>query len=287
MRSALRARLGQYEIVVGLFTSFFLLAFFCAPAGSLGATSSPASVSSNSSRSLHVSAAPDAVRHPDAPRWPFLRLVGVLLTGVIISAARLARQFRQFWGLGVFTNFYAVLFLILSAGVCGIPMTAENALGSIPHLESLSPWIADLSGILAALILPAIRFKSETPPATDKSVRDLPGASSNPVLAVIQDAICDRLLERMQIEIVAASSRYDWDTIKRAANRALDGEMTAKRLQDKEYYAERQAIYILRPNPDALVDSSNKYQALLRFLRWCKFRQLRRNLDAAAREAQT
>lgn len=287
MKPVLQTRVGRYEIAVGLFTSFFLLAFFCAPAGSLGATSSPATVSGNSSRSLHLSAAPDSVRHPDAPRWPFLRLVGVLLTGVIISAARLARQFRQFWGLGVFTNFYAVLFLILSAGVCGIPMTAEDALGSIPHLESLSPWIADLSGILAALILPAIRFKSETAPTADKSVRDLPGASSNPVLAVIQDAICDRLLERMDTEIMAASRRYDWNTIKRAASRALDGEMTAKRLQDKEYNDERQAIDILQPNSDALVDSSNKYQALLRSMRWCKFRQLRRNLDAAAREAQT
>src|ERR1700722_12697372 len=96
-----------------------------------------------------VSAARAAPQQPSPDDAPFhyLRLVAVLCSGLVISAARLARKFRRFWGLGVFANPYAVLFLIFGVGVCGVPVTSEGALKTLPFLGSLGPWIADLSGI--------------------------------------------------------------------------------------------------------------------------------------------
>jgi len=207
---------------------------------------------------------------------------------LVISAARLARKFRRFWGLGIFTNLYAVLFLIFGVGLCGIPVTSESALSSLPYLGSVGPWIADLSGIILTLILPAIRLKPQAAPEGDSQVRDLEGgSSSNPILAVIEDAIRDRILERMQLEVVAASRRYDWDTIKLAARRALEEEMTIRPLGREEYDAVRQSIESFQADADSRLDSDNKYTALLRLLRWCSFKRLRGGLDAAAREAQS
>ena len=225
---------------------------------------------------------------PNAPGWPFVRLIAVLLSGLVINAARLARKFRRFLGLGVFTSPYAVLFLIFGIGVCGIPVTSESALSAIPSLKSLAPWIADLSGIIVALILPAIRLKPQARPAGESQVRDLEAASSsNPILAVIEDAIRDHILEHMQLEVVAASRSYDWETIKLAALRALEEEMTIRPLGREEYDAMRQSIESFQADADSRLDSRNKYEAMLRLLRWCSFKRLRRGLDVAARETRS
>lgn len=275
-------------LVLGILVFLILI---CTPTAGLvqtggGSSMAASSVSSTSTGAIgsQAVAAPPA---PSAPQWPFLRVVTVLLSGLVISAARLARQFRRFWGLGVFTNVYAVLFLIFGVSVCGIPVTSEGALSSIPHLEFLGPWIADVSGIIVAVILPIIHLKPQAPPAAGSQVRDLEGvSSSNPVLAVIEDGIRDRILVRMQAEIVAASRRYDWDTIKLAAHRALEEEMTIRPLEHEQYDAVRQSIESFGPDPDSRVDSRKKYEALLQLLRWCSFKRLRRGLDAAVREAE-
>jgi len=225
---------------------------------------------------------------PNATPFPFLRLVAVLCSGFVISAARLASKFRRFWGLGVFTNPYAVLFLIFGVGLCGVPVTSEGALKAVPFLGSMGPWIADLSGIAVALILPAIRFKSQERAAGDSQVRDLEGGStSNPILAVIEDAIRDRILQRMQKEVVEACRRYDWGTIKLAAGRALEEEMTIRPLSDEKYAAARQSIENFQSDPDPHLDSRNKYAALIGLLRWCSFNRLRSGLDVAAKETES
>lgn len=202
----------------------------------------------------------------------------------MISAARLARKFRRFWGLGVFANPYGVLFLIFGVGLCGIPVTSESALSSLPHLTSLGPWIADLSGIILTLVLTAIHFKPQAGSEGDSPVRDLEApSSSNPILAVIEDAIRDKILARMQSEIVAASRRYDWETIKLASRRVLEEEMTIGRLGREEGDAAVRSVDAFQAVADSRVDSSNKYAALVRLLGWCSFSRLRDSL-AAARE---
>jgi len=274
-----------------LFTLIFFVILVSAPRAGLSQESggSPAAAPVTIPTNPGASSASPPTRPqlaPDAANRPFLRLVAVLCSGLVISAARLARKFRRFWGLGVFTNLYAVLFLIFGVGLCGIPVTSESALSSLPH--SLGLWIADLSGIIVALVLPAIRLKPQARPAGDSQVRDLEGgSSSNPILAVIEDAIRDRILERMQLEVAAASRRYDWDTIKLASRRALEEEMTIRPLGREEYDAVLQSIETLQANPDPRLDSNNKYTAILRLLRWCSFKRLRRGLDTAAREPQS
>lgn len=263
----------------------------CVPTAGLsqGSGRSPAAGQFTSQTNLGASSISKPTRlqpAPDAAPWPFLRLIAVLCSGLVISAARLARKFRRFWGLGVFTNPYAVLFLIFGVGLSGIPVTSGSALSSLPHLGSLGPWIADVTGIIAALFLPAIRLKPKGRPTGDSQVRDLEGeSSSNPILAVIEDAIRDRILERMQLEVVAASRHYDWSTIKLAARRALEEEMTMRPLAREDYDAVRQSIEIFQADPDSRADANNKYAALLSLLRWCSFRGLRRSLNAAARES--
>jgi len=196
-------------------------------------------------------------------------------------------MFRRFWGLGVFTNPYAALFLIFGVGICGIPVTSEGTLRAVPHLGNLGPWIADLSGIAIALVLPAIRFKTKAQTAQDSQVRDLGGeASSNPILAVIEDAIRECILRRMQQEVVQACRSYDWRAIRLAAARALEEEMTIRPLPDERYAALRQSIEEFQPDADPQLDSERKYRALLGILRWCSFHRLRRGLDAAAAESE-
>jgi hypothetical protein len=247
----------------------------------------PATRSANSGTSS-VSQIAQKQSAPNATPFPFLRLVAVLCSGLVISAARLARKFRRFWGLGVFTNPYAVLFLIFGVGLCGIPVTSEGALKAMPFLGTMGPWIADLSGIAMALVLPAIRFKPQARPAGESQVRDLEGgSSSNPIIAVIEDAIRDRILQRMQKEIVADCRRYDWDAISLAAGRALEEEMTIRPLSDEKYDAVRVSIENFQCDPDPGMDSRNKYAALLGILRWCSFQRLRSGLDAAARETES
>src|ERR1700735_507682 len=77
---------------------------------------------------------------PSATRFPFLRFAAVLCSGLIISAARLARKFRRFWGLGVFTNQYAPLFLIFGVSLCGLPVTLEGAPKAPAFRGSPGPW---------------------------------------------------------------------------------------------------------------------------------------------------
>jgi len=223
---------------------------------------------------------------PDVTRLPFVRLVAVLFWGLVISAANLAREFRLFLGLGVFTNPYAVLFLILGMGLCGVPVTSETALSSLPYLASLGPWIADLAGIVMVLILSTIRLRPQTHSAGEGRMRDLEGVlRSNPIVSVLKNAILERIVKRMESEIDTAASRYDWDTIRVAARRALAEERTVGRLTDQAYELERKAIETFGASAEERADTSEKYETLVRLLRWCSFNRLRRGLEEAERES--
>lgn len=208
----------------------------------------------------------------------------MLLSGLVISAAQLRRKFRRFLGLGVFANPYAVLFLIFGVGLRGIPITSESTLSSLPHLGFVGPWIADLSGIILTLVFPGIRL-TQTRPAAESQVRDLDDpSSSNPIVAVIEDAIRDRILMRMHSELVATSRRYDWCTIKLAARLVVEEEIAIGRLEREVGNAVLQSAEAFQIDTDPRRDSDNKYLALLSLLRCCPFSRLRDGLAAAAIE---
>jgi hypothetical protein len=220
---------------------------------------------------------------PDAARWPFLRFIGVLLSGLIISAARLARMFRRFWGLGVFINRFAALYLVIGAILSCLPMTLEHPLSSVPHMESLGPWVAAAFGIVLTLFFPAIPLKSRAPQKEEDGVRDLANASSsNTILALVEDGVRDHIQVRMRIEFIRLSVLYDWDTIILAGSRALEEEIALERLGRQDGDNALHSLQSLRTDTNPYADSSNKYMALLHLIRWCSFRQLRDGLAAAA-----
>jgi hypothetical protein len=205
--------------------------------------------------------------------------VGIILLGLVFNAARLAVKFRRFLGLGVFVNGYSLLFLMLAVGLSGFPVTFENTLSS-----QLGKWasIAELSGLMAAIVLPVARLKAS--PASMSPALGLDVRSSNPLVAVIEDGIRDRILARMQVEIVAAARRYSWDEIKLVARRVIEEEITIGRLNYKDGETAIQSTDSFQPSADSRTDFDNKYTALIRLLRSCSFSRLRPSLAAAARE---
>lgn len=186
----------------------------------------------------------------------------------------------------MFTNPWAFLFILVGAVLCDVPVALQSLLQYLlPLIRNVNPWVGAASGILLALALPQIPFKPKLPPANESQVRGLEDSPrSNVVVAIFEDSIKDCLLRRMQKEIVVCFGRYDWDTIKFAARRALEEEMTVRPLQQGKYEYFRKSIEDLQPHPDARVDSNNKYLAFIRFLQWCSFYRLRDSLIVAAGE---
>jgi hypothetical protein len=211
-------------------------------------------------------------------------LVAALLLGILINAAHLATKFRRFLHLGVLTNWYSALFLVFGAALCGLAVS----FGAIPRLATWKgPWIADICGAVVTLLLPRIRMKTPMPRATASPVRDLlDTASANPLVAVIEDGIRDRILEHMQFQIIEASRRYDWETIKLATRRMLEEEMAIGRLDQSEGEAAIQSVEGIQPLANSRSDENNKYIAMIRVLRCGSFWRLRTGLMVAASETQ-
>ncbi len=254
---------------------------------SAGVSASLAQTVNNSAQIHNINPTPTAALAPNAAEYPFLRFVAVLLSGFAISAARLAQRFRRFWGLGVFTNWYAVLFVAFGTGACGIPIISGNALSSIPHVGSRGPWIADFSGIALALLLPVVGIKSKKKTSGEQPVRDLDYASSsNPILGLIEGGISNRIQDRMQSELIVASRQYSWETIRLAGSQALEEEMTIRPLGNDEYERALKSIEGFRPESDRIHDVRSRYGALLHLLRWCSYDRLLRALVLAERETQ-
>ena len=235
-----------------------------------------------SPKSLHPAdlTATESQLAPPARTGTFLRLATILLAGLVISAARLARKFRHFLGLGVFANAYSAVFLLLAAGISGVPATFETTL-----MSSLGPWgggIAQISGVIIALLLPAVRRKTVT---SAQPVQGLDFGSSNPALAVIEDGIRDHILARMQVEMVSAAHRYSWDQIKLATRRVVEEEVTVGRLNRQDGEVAVKSVDEFQPSANPHTDFENKYTALIRLLRSCSFSRLRLSLAAAAVES--
>jgi len=249
------------------------------------AVSSPSNPSLLSTASSYRTAG--AKPAPDSAPFPFLRIVLVLISGFLIHAARLANKFRRYLGVGLFANPYAILFMAFGAGVCGIPMTSESILRSIPSLGSVGPWVADLSGILTILVLPAIRPRRRAGTENEANARELPGLSgSNSIFGFFEDEISLRLQIRMQDKIVSACKEYSWKTIKLAALRALADEMAIRPLKPADEEAAKRSIAGIPADGEADPGCGDKYQTLMALLRCISYRLLFRSLALAQQEAQ-
>jgi hypothetical protein len=196
----------------------------------------------------------------------------------------LARKFRQFWGLGVFSNVYCALFILAGAATCGIPVTAEHQISSLRFLGSAGSWIADLSGVLVTAIIPVIGIRSKNRRSSSADVRDLGTSTTNAISDLIEDGIRDHILLQMQKQVVAAARKYDWEVIKVAARRAVVEERVVGRLRDDEWEAIRSSIENLTSSEPMSADFEDKYEALVGFLRWCSFKRLIAGLIIAETE---
>ena len=223
---------------------------------------------------------------PPVPPSPFLQLVVVFCSGLAISATRLANKFRRFWGLGVFTNLFAVLFLIVGAGVSGLAALSlsEVQLSTSAQAGSI---LADIFGIVLTLFLPGIRIKGNARTGGEGKIRDFEDLPSpNPVLAFLENQIRSSMMRRIQVELTDASRRFDMATIKLGGRRALAEEMIMWPLGQEEYEAARESIEGFRAVKDPRLDSFNRYNALRDLLRWCSFKGLIRGLNAVASEVE-
>src|SRR5262249_46158619 len=154
----------------------------------------------------------------------------VLCSGLAISAARLANKFRRYWGLGVFTNLFAALYLMVGTAISGgVPLLLEKELSSIqskvnstqPKERQIQfqgqsgPWVADLLGIGAAFIVPGIRLRAKANREGESEARDTGSAQSGKeILIFLDNGILDHVEGHLQLRLMDASSRFDMETIK-------------------------------------------------------------------------
>jgi tetratricopeptide (TPR) repeat protein len=229
---------------------------------------------------------PPSMPGPEKHPYFFLRLFAVLGSGLLITAAHLARKFRRFWGLGIFANPYGLLYLAVGAAISGIPVASEIQPGWARLTGPAGPWVLDFSGILVTLILPMIRLRSASRPSEDAQPLGFEAASANPIVALIEDGIREHILKRLRVEINAVSSEYDWETIRLAATRALIEETTIRPIDPAKEKEARRAIEGFQPDPNPQLDLRKKYEALFGMLRWCSFHRLKGALKSATQADQ-
>jgi hypothetical protein len=251
----------------------------------------------SASQAISKQLAPDAIPISYPIPIPYLRFAAVLCSGLVISAARLARKFRLLLGLGVFANPYAPLFMVCWASICGIFATSEGVLVKTP-VGLFAPWLADLAGPVLTLFLATIGLKSQARPTGQSPVDYIDrGSSSNPILGWLENSIGDRIQKRIQAWVVPACNQYNWATIQQGARYALANERAVGRVSSKEFDAVRRSIESLPVDADSHSDPDNKaaalkykalkYTALTDLLSWCQFNQLRCSLERAAGEMQS
>jgi len=212
----------------------------------------------------------------------FVHLAATLLSGLAITAAGLRIKFRQFVGLGVFTNWYSALFLVAGALLCGLPQTSVSTLAS--HVApTAASWIADTIGVVLTFLV-GTRVRSPKPSVGSALPDIAEKTNSNVILAVIEDGIRDRIVTRMQSVVVQEARLYSWGAIEQAGQRTVDEEVAIGRLDREDGDRAIQAIKALRSSRDRQSDLDRKYRALVRLVGCCALSRLRAALAAVPGE---
>ncbi len=230
-----------------------------------------------------VAVGSDAGAQPTS--WPMsmLHVVGVLLWGMLVNAARLARKFRHYWGQGVLTNPYAFLFSCFGGIVSGLPMVSENFFKTIHPLQAASPWIATALGLAAGLFLPGLRVGGKKAAAA-AGAGETPGG--NPVLDVIEEKIRELIRKRMRRTFSEMSKHYDRRSIKQAARRTLAEDRGLNRLADKDASDAEKFINGIPENEVADSPEGDPYDILWDLQKWLDYGSLRQNLEMGRQGAR-
>ena len=234
---------------------------------------------------------------PDALPFPYLRFLSVLILSAITGTFRLANRFRRYWWLGVFTNVYAVIYIVLGVIFCVVSSIIGGGLSSLYSIHGLTSiqmtgsLVGNFLGIIAALFSAGVRFRPPVGTQGGSRPGDLQMQPRvNPWFAVVEEKIGDSIRNRLHREITAVSVEYDWKSIKLALRQALGEEMVMRSSPSEIYVDELKFIDLLPSKgtgkPDH--DQGKKYDALCRLLTHCKFRRLKHFLLAAkSGEART
>jgi len=215
----------------------------------------------------------------DVPGMPFARFICVSLLGIITGFLRLWDRFRKFWGLGVITNFYAAIYILLGMVLCWPPYIAEN---SLLTLSSTWMWLLNICGSGAICYLaPIIGARSEKRP--EPVDLDFP-KTRNIAYAFLESQVQDRIRRRLHDEIIQASADYDWETITKAAEELLGIEIAFTSLSKSLYASELKSIKLLASSIEVEGTAGRKYRAITSVLRHTEFRHLKQLLQEKARE---
>ncbi len=216
--------------------------------------------------------------------------------GFLFGLLRLLGRFYRFRGLGIFANWYSVLFLGLIAASSGtsylaLANTIDVSKGFVGNdsmwLLVLDKWqslLALIGGPLlgnGATILGRIPRKSGLERGAFTQVRDLRELKSTNILFHL---ICESILDGMDKAVLQMARRYDWGLIKETVSRLVESEMALGRLERKEGEEAVKFMLAFKPSTDPSIDFNNKYMALVRAIKVSSFRQLCSRMARGASE---
>jgi hypothetical protein len=222
---------------------------------------------------------------PDASGWPsYLGLAIALAVGGATCLFRLATKFSRFWLLGVTANRYAAIYVVMGMVLSGVSYFAGSQAGRLPFIKSYGPWVGSISALAALLFGPGFSFGSRAHPVgTSELVGLKVDFSRSPFFFIVEEKVLESIQNRMQEEVIAISKLYGWMEIKSAARKALGEEGTARQITDEVFENLTKFIKSLPSKAKKGADEDEKYNALYRILGQCKFRRLRRFLEASTK----
>ena len=110
--------------------------------------------------------------------------------------------------------------------------------------------------------------------------------SNFPFIAVLEEKVQDCIANRMQKEVILASDKYSWKSIKLAAHKALGEGHAMRQFSDEVFKKETKFIKSLPSDAKPCEGNEGKCDALYRILRYSRFRRLRHFLKVAIMEGR-
>jgi hypothetical protein len=232
----------------------------------------------------------------DSP-LPFLwwRLTATVLGGLLWQVGRLARRFRHYLGLGVFTNFWALGFLIVGSLLPGASALLELGISrkvAEPAGDStnwLAALIANGTGLTILGILPHLGQRRPRPAADTYDARNSARfVAKDPILGSLEDQT-DRVSKmNLQEWLSKDASEYPWNVIKVAGKRIIENERPVDSVPNaalkKHFDSVSKQLDDAGKESDAARDRDEKYRVLSALFRLTGYQSLKHSLQLAKAE---
>ncbi len=223
----------------------------------------------------------DATADP-TPSLSILYLALGIGFGLVFGLARLLAKFNRFVGLGIFTNPYSWLFLVLVGATSGLaymlidgPARMEFLTSQLPALGILGSSVLGNVAALAGRLVPSSRGEG----GGASRVRELQEIKTTDVLF---NMIRGSIGETLDREVSRMAKRYDLETIKDTVNRLVESEVTLGRISPDASETSLPRILEIEATGDQRKDFNNRYLALHRAIQLSSFKQVRSRLANAS-----